>query len=81
MDIQYTVHQGDIVPHIESFMVVQQSMPCPPGIISMLQHKIVADLSKNPDLRQFEFPLKTCPVSVTLNVIPDAPDSHRPCRK
>lgn len=53
MDIHYNVRMGEVLPHIESFIVKQQTSPCPPGILETLHHKLLADISKNPCLREF----------------------------
>jgi hypothetical protein len=69
MDIHYVVRKGEVLPHIESFLVLRQTSPCPPNILEILHHKVIADLSQNPKLRKFDFPLKTCPIHVTLDVL------------
>jgi len=68
ISIHYIVREGDILPHIESFIVRTQSTPCPPNIIDIIQYKIMADLSKNPSLREFDFPYPTCPIHATIEV-------------
>jgi len=71
MDIHYVVRQGEVLPYLESFQVMSQREPCPPGIFEVLQHKIIADVSKNPGLRHFQFPFTKCPIRVTLDVRPE----------
>jgi len=73
MDIHYDVRMGEVLPHIESFLVRQQTSPCPPGILETLQHKLLADISKNPRLREFTFPFRTCPIHVTVTVSHEDP--------
>jgi hypothetical protein len=71
MEIHYTVRTGDVLPYIETFMIKNQTNPCPPAIIEILRHKIIADLSQNPAMREFVFPFKGCPVRATLDMITD----------
>lgn len=71
MEIHYVVRTGNVLPYIESFVVTRQATPCPPGIIEVLQHKIIADVSKNPTLKEFDFPFPKCPIHVTLDVLPE----------
>ena len=73
MDVHYVVRQGEVLPHIESFLVTRQTRPCPPGIFETLHHKIITDLAKNPTLRELQFPFKNCPIHVTLNVSHEGP--------
>lgn len=72
MDIHYTVRLGEVLPYIESFLVTRQATACPPHVLDVLQHKIRADVSKNPDLREFDFPFKMCPIHVTIDVLPSS---------
>ena len=74
MEIHYVVRAGEVLPHIESFVVVRQTSPCPPSILEILHHKVMTNLSQNPKLREFDFPFKTCPIHVTLDVLP--PESN-----
>jgi len=66
MDVHFVVHKGEIIPHIESFMIRSQTMPCPPEIFTILVHKIIADVSKNPHVREIHYPYKFCPVQATI---------------
>lgn len=74
MDIHYTVRTGNVLPYIESFRVTRQTEACPPGVIQVLQHKILADISKNPHLREFTFaPKHSCAIHVTIDIVQDHP--------
>ena len=63
------VRINDIIPHVESFMIRSQTKLCPPELIDILKHKIHADISKNPELREFHFPFPECPTNVTIEII------------
>lgn len=69
MDIHFKVRKGEILYHVESFLVQRQDSPCPPEILSVLLHKIQADLSTDSSLRRFEFPFKECPMRVTIDMM------------
>jgi hypothetical protein len=73
MDIHYNIRMGEILPSIESFIIKKQTKPCPPGILETLHHKLLADLSKNPNIQEFTFPFRTCPIHVTINVLQETP--------
>ena len=69
MDIHFIIRKGEFLPHVESFFVQHQKTPCPPEIMTMLVHKVIADVSQDNSLREFDFPFKTCPVHVTIDVL------------
>lgn len=69
MDVHYNIRMGEVLPHIESFLVKDQTMPCPPGILEILQHKLLADIAKNPNLRELTFPFRNCPIHATINIL------------
>jgi len=68
MDIHFVVHKGDILPTVESFLVLRQTKACPPQLINLLVHKIHQDLAKDGSLRQFYYPFKICPTHVTIEL-------------
>lgn len=72
IDITYTVRLGGDLPEIESLLVTRQDVPCPPAVLDVLYHKIIADLSLNSDLREFTFtPFRFCPIQVTIREFPN----------
>lgn len=69
MDIHYVVRRGEVLPYLESFVITRQAAPCPPNILDILNHKLIALVSEDPKIREFDFPFKTCPIHVTLDVL------------
>lgn len=80
MDIQYRVRTGEVLPWIESMWVTRQTEPCPPGVLEVLHHKIIADVARDATLREITFtPFGACTIRAALEVVPEspAPGSHR----
>jgi len=69
MEVHFVVKKGEILPNVETFMIKSQSAPCPPEIFTVLVHKIIADLSQKPNIRELNYPYKFCPIQATLDVI------------
>lgn len=69
MDIHYIVRKGEILPFIESFYVRHQNSPCPPNVLDVLNHKIIAEVSKDDTIQSFQFPFPSCPINVTIEII------------
>lgn len=68
IEITYTVRLGDgVLPEIESMLVTRQDIPCPPTVLDVLHHKIIADVSRDPDLRELTFtPFRLCPIRAVI---------------
>jgi hypothetical protein len=69
MEVHFIVKKGEILPNIESFMIQTQKNPCPPEIFNILVHKIISDFSKNPSIRNLDYPFKFCPIKATIEVV------------
>lgn len=72
MDIHFTVAKDTTSWYVDSFVVTRQATLCRFVILSLLQEKVLEQLSEDPEdtrMGSFEFASDTYPISVTWNRI------------